>query len=94
MTNWRKVERERKKETDGAAATGPDAIPVPPAAAAAAPRVINAGTAAAAPAAAIGAAAGAQTQAVVFSDRAKSSRDAAVSILRREVAQCADNGGQ
>ena len=51
VTNWRKVERERKKDTDGAAA-GPDAIPVPPAAATAAPRVINAGAAAAAPAAA------------------------------------------
>jgi UPF0755 protein len=48
VTNWRKVERERKKDKDGVAA-GPDAIPVPPAAAAAAPRVINAGAAAAAP---------------------------------------------
>jgi UPF0755 protein len=47
VTNWRKVERERKKDKDGVAA-GPDAIPVPPAAAAA-PRVINAGAAAAAP---------------------------------------------
>ncbi len=51
VTTWRKVERERKKETVGTA-TGPDAIPVAPAAAAAAPHVINAGTAAAAPAAA------------------------------------------
>jgi UPF0755 protein len=37
VTNWRKVERERKKETDAAS---PDAVPVP--AAAAAPRVLNA----------------------------------------------------
>ena len=43
VTNWRKVERERKKDAAPDAAAAPDAIPVPPAAAAAAPRVINAG---------------------------------------------------
>jgi UPF0755 protein len=41
VTNWRKVEKERKKEAGVEAATAPDAIPVPPGAAAA-PRVINA----------------------------------------------------
>lgn len=52
VTNWRKVERERKKDAAPDAAA-PDAIPVPPAAAPA-PRVINAGAKAApaAPAAA------------------------------------------
>ena len=40
VTTWRKVERDRKKEADSAA---PDAVPAPSAAAAAAPRVINAG---------------------------------------------------
>ena len=47
VTNWRKVERERKKDAAPEAAAAPDAIPVPPAAAAAAPRVINAGAKAA-----------------------------------------------
>jgi UPF0755 protein len=42
VTNWRKVERERKKDAAPEAAATPEAIPVPPAAAAAAPRVINA----------------------------------------------------
>ena len=42
VTNWRKVEKERKKDAAPEAAAAPDAIPVPPAAAAAAPRVINA----------------------------------------------------
>jgi UPF0755 protein len=50
VTNWRKVERERKKEAETAA---PDAVPLPPAAAAAAPRVLNASPAAG-PAAAAG----------------------------------------
>jgi UPF0755 protein len=40
VTTWRKVERDRKKEADAAP---PDAVPAPSAAAAAAPRVINAG---------------------------------------------------
>ena len=44
VTNWRKVEKERKKDAPPDAAAAPDAIPVPPAAAAAAPRVINAGS--------------------------------------------------
>ena len=52
VTNWRKVERDRKKEAGADAAAAPDAIPVPPAAAAAAPRVLNVGPAAAAPSAA------------------------------------------
>ena len=47
VTNWRKVERERKKDAAPDAAAAPDAITVPPAAAAAAPRVINAGAKAA-----------------------------------------------
>jgi UPF0755 protein len=42
VTNWRKVERERKKEADATAAGAPDAIPAPSAGAAAPPRVINA----------------------------------------------------
>jgi UPF0755 protein len=42
VTNWRKVERERKKDAAPDAAAAPDAIPLPSAAAAAAPRVINA----------------------------------------------------
>lgn len=52
VTNWRKVERERKKEAGSEAAASPDAIPVPPAATAAAPRVLNVSPAAAAPSAA------------------------------------------
>jgi UPF0755 protein len=40
VTNWRKVEKERKNEAGVEAAASPDAIPVPPAAAAA-PRVLN-----------------------------------------------------
>jgi UPF0755 protein len=53
VTNWRKVERERKKEVGAEAAASPEALPVAPAAAAAAPRVLNAApTAAAAPSAA------------------------------------------
>jgi UPF0755 protein len=42
VTNWRKVEKERKKEAGVEAAASPDTIPVPPAAATAAPRVLNA----------------------------------------------------
>jgi UPF0755 protein len=42
VTNWRKVEKERKKDAGVEAAASPDAIPVPPAAATAAPRVLNA----------------------------------------------------
>jgi UPF0755 protein len=48
VTNWRKVEREKKKEAGAEATASPDAIPVPPAAAAAAPRVLNVSPAAAA----------------------------------------------
>jgi peptidoglycan lytic transglycosylase G len=49
VTNWRKVEREKKKEAGAEAAGSPEAIPVPQAAAAAAaPRVLNASPAAAA----------------------------------------------
>jgi UPF0755 protein len=51
VTNWRKVEREKKKEAGAEAAGSPEAIPVPQAAAAAAPRVLNASPAAAAPSA-------------------------------------------
>jgi UPF0755 protein len=48
---WRKVERDRKKEQAAEAAAAPDAVPVPPAAETAAPRVLNAkGGAAPAPA--------------------------------------------
>jgi UPF0755 protein len=42
VTNWRKVEKERKKDAGVEAAASHDAIPVPPAAATAAPRVLNA----------------------------------------------------
>ena len=52
VTNWRKVEKERKKEAGVEATASPDAIPVPPAAAAAAPRVLNAAPGAASAAAA------------------------------------------
>jgi UPF0755 protein len=50
---WRKVERDRKKDQPADAADTPDAVPVPPATQAAAPRVLNAKGAA--PAAAGGA---------------------------------------
>jgi UPF0755 protein len=50
---WRKVERDRKKDQPADAADAPDAVPVPPATQAAAPRVLNAKGAA--PAAAGGA---------------------------------------
>jgi UPF0755 protein len=39
---WRKVERDRKKDQPADAADTPDAVPVPPATQAAAPRVLNA----------------------------------------------------
>ena len=42
VTNWRKVEKERKKDAAPEATAAPDAIPAPSAAAAAVPRVINA----------------------------------------------------
>ena len=51
---WRKVERDRKKDQPADTGDAPDAVPVPPAAQAAAPRVLNAKGAA--PAAAGGAA--------------------------------------
>ncbi len=46
VTNWRKVERERKKDGTSTADASPDAIPSPSAATAAAPRVLNAAPAA------------------------------------------------
>ena len=42
VTVWRKVERDRKKDQPGDAADAPDAVPVPPATQAAAPRMLNA----------------------------------------------------
>jgi UPF0755 protein len=43
---WRKVERDRKKDQPADASDAPDAVPVPPATQAAAPRVLNAKSAA------------------------------------------------